>query len=201
MKSGLMAVALVGMLGCGAAMADGNLVMVFEHVAKAENSNSFAAYATFAVSFVTVGVSIATYFVARSQKKIASAKVRLDLYNKRFEVFKAALAYHNAIWYGDHEKVKEVGNAFIIYFRESKFLFEKESGIYATLEKMKDSGGVVHGFLVQESLRLNGAHDNADQMGALHESCTKARDGFRDLLTQLEDQLGSYINFRNASGW
>ncbi len=133
--------------------------------------------------------------------RIASAKVKLDLYNRRFDVYLAALDYHNAIWFGDHEKVKEIGVRFIKYFRESRFLFEEKSGVSATLEKMKDSGQTVRGFMEQELLRLNGAFDNADQLGPLREASTKARDGFHDLLKQLEDQMGGYIGFNNVRGW
>jgi hypothetical protein len=116
-------------------------------------------------------------------------------------VYKAALDYHHAIWFGDHEKVKDVGNSFIKYFRESRFLFEKDSGIYDTLKQMKDSGALVKGVLQQDLLRNAGAHDNADQLGPLREASTKARNAFEALLVKLEDQMEEYIKFHNIKGW
>ncbi|EIK94201.1 hypothetical protein PMM47T1_23347 [Pseudomonas sp. M47T1] len=166
-------------------------------VSSAITSTDITLYLSVAAAFI----SLATFIVGYSQMKIASAKTRLDLYNKRFEVYKAALDYHNAIWFGDYEKVKNVGDGFIKYYRESKFLFEKESGVYAILEQMKNSGAMVRGAMQQELLRIAGAHDNADQLGPLSEACTKARNGFEALLEKLEDEMEEYLKFHNVSGW
>jgi hypothetical protein len=50
--------------------------------------------ATIFISGVVAVVGVATLAVAWSQMRIASAKTKLDLYNKRFNVYLAALEYY-----------------------------------------------------------------------------------------------------------
>lgn len=57
-------------------------------------TNPIYADVTFYLSIAAALLSLATFVVGYSQMKIASAKVKLDLYNKRFSVYLAALEYY-----------------------------------------------------------------------------------------------------------
>ncbi len=72
--------------------------------------------------------------------KIASAKVKLDLYNKRFNGYLAAFEYY-PLAYGKVDgsmKAKSVER--IKLYRESQFLFDSKGGVYDTLNRIMTSG-------------------------------------------------------------
>jgi len=76
-----------------------------------------------------------------ASKKIANNKLRLDLYNRRFEIFSSIFAFYNAIisWQGTDEQ-KEAREKFFRAYQESGFLFAKESGIEDLLKSLNDTG-------------------------------------------------------------
>lgn len=100
-----------------------------------------------------VAVLVTGYFgwhqrkIAKRQAEIASEKLRLDLYNRRFEVFSSIFDFYEAMisWDGRPEHLKARSKFFRAY-QESAFLFAKESGIEQLLKSLNDSGAKVIGF-------------------------------------------------------
>jgi hypothetical protein len=148
------------------------------------------------VSVVGGVVGLVALSVAWTQMRIASAKVRLDLYNKRFNVYLSALAYHQAVW--GKEDFKASASEFIKCYRESKFLFAKEDGIYDTLTIIKNCGGVIG---VNQELAEDGRNLTESNSYAHHEKCVDARQEMTSALSKLEDQLAKYIDFKVVRGW
>lgn len=201
MKAWIGATALAGILGCRAAMAD-DLVIVLQHAAKvAEKLPDSSSQITVIVSVVGAVVGLIALTVAWSQMKIASAKTKLDLYNKRFGVYLAALEYYQDIHSEARENLKVKAYKFIHAFRESKFLFDVKDGIYETLERLQKNGAIVRAF---EDYRLGrNQHHNADKdmEWNLHNNSLAAHTEMgKDILT-LESQLKAYISFHNVKGW
>jgi len=153
-------------------------------------------YATLAVAII---VGLITGSIAFTQMKIASAKIKLDLYNKRFAVYEAALEYHQAIWSKDKEPLAEMdekAKAFVKAYRESQFLFAPKDGVYDTLSVILQDGAKVVYFEREKR--------NPQDINDLHlmgSNANKGRKSFSENLLTLEKQMEKYIQFRDVKGW
>lgn len=78
---------------------------------------------------------------------LAREKLRLDLYDRRFEIFTSIFDFYDAMisWKGTPEQ-EEARKKFFRAYQESGFLFTKESGIEALLKMLNDEGAKVIGF-------------------------------------------------------
>jgi len=158
-----------------------------------------ASQITLVVSLVTALIGVAAFVVGYSQMKIASAKTKLDLYNKRFGVYLAALEYYQDI----HSEVKDIlkarANKFIHAFRESKFLFDAKDGIYEILDRVQKNGVVVR---AHEEFRQNPNPNTDSELGwRLHNNSLVAHSEMGKDILKLEDQLKDYLSFHNVTGW
>jgi hypothetical protein len=155
---------------------------------------------TFYLSIAAALISLATFTVGYSQMKIASAKVKLDLYNKRFNVYLSALEYYQAMWKQTDDDLKQKGAEFIKCYRESLFLFSTNDGVHEILTRIKNSGGVVSTY---ENLKQadSGVNSHGPNMDALFKKSVEAREKIGDDLQALEKQLEKYIDFRVVDGW
>lgn len=190
--------ALVGMLGSGAVMADGDLVIVLQHAAKvAEKLPDSSSQITVIVSVVGAVVGLIALTVAWSQMKIASAKTKLDLYNKRFNVYLAALEFYQHMHSDAKDDLKEKSNKLTHAYRESKFLFDTKDGVYETLGRIQKSGVPVRAY---DQYRKNSIDDPGRAMKLFDKSQAALLDMEKDIYV-LEDQLKEYISFHNVKGW
>lgn len=193
-------VALVGMLGSGAAMADGNLVIVFEQAAKvAEKLPDSSSFVTVIVSVAAVMISIATFVIGYMQMRIASAKVKLDLYNKRFNVYLAALEFYQDIHSEVRETLKVRAVKFVHAHRESKFLFDERSGVYETLGIIQKNSATVRAY--EEFWQSPKSLTNSDFGRKLHNDSLVAHAEMGKDILKLEGQLKDYLSFHNVRGW
>lgn len=160
-----------------------------------------ASQITLVVSLVTASVSIATYFIARSQMKIASAKIKLDLYNKRWAIYLAVLDYHQSAYDKTEESMEIKAVGFIKAFRESVFLFDSKDGITKTMEKIKDRGAAILARRQASEDKNWPMHHDKEAMALLSEKSSAALTGFEDDLLLLEKQIAKYINFGTVEGW
>lgn len=153
-----------------------------------------------AVSVATLCIGYATYKTARSQMKIASAKVRLDLYNKRFNIYVLALEYYQTYYNKLDGDLRLKGAEFIRHYRESLFLFSEEDGIYETLTNFKNCMGPieVYRYRVPEDGGMLKAGPNADDA---YEKSVTAGLKMGDYLSQLEKQMAKYLDFKVVDGW
>lgn len=146
-------------------------------------------------------VSAATFVVALAQMKIASAKTRLELYNKRFNIYTCALDYFQAAWGKSDKPAETHQREFIRCYRESQFLFEDRDGVYETLTNIKDAGAQAIG-LEKMIHELESSPTSDPRVAA---SCREKRmehlGSFERSLMTLEKQLSKYIRFERASGW
>jgi hypothetical protein len=100
-----------------------------------------------------VVVSVTGYFgwhqreIAGEQARIEHEKLRLDLYDRRFEIFTSIFDFYNAIisWKGTLEQ-QDARQRFFRAYQESGFLFTKESDIEALLKMLHEEGAKVIGF-------------------------------------------------------
>lgn len=156
---------------------------------------------TLVISLVTASVSIGTCLIARSQMKIASAKIKLDLYNKRFSVYATTLDYYQSAFGKGHQDMTLPAAAFIKAYRESLFLFDKSDGIHETLGRIQKSGAAIS---VKKQANADMDYPmkyDSESMRLLHERSVAGYSQFADDLPILEKQLVKYLQFTDVSGW
>ncbi|KAI95915.1 hypothetical protein T281_02805 [Rhodomicrobium udaipurense JA643] len=145
-------------------------------------------------------LGVATFFVAYSQMKIASAKARLDLYNRRFAIYICALEYYLILSNDASEaEIKEKSISFTKASRESIFLFDPIDGIGQTMHDIMQDGSIIRSYM-----RADKDYDSGkrrDDTSVLHQASIKAREDFEKKLGLLERQIDKYIEFRNIEGW
>jgi type II secretory pathway pseudopilin PulG len=76
---------------------------------------------------------------AKRQAETAHARLNLDLYDKRFNIYTTALDLYEADMKKELHDIEAAEFPFVRSFRESSFLFESEDGIYDTLNSIKDA--------------------------------------------------------------
>lgn len=200
MKAFIGFVASTVALWSGAAMADGDLVIVLHQASKvAEKFPDSSSQVTVVVSVVGAVVGLIALTVAWSQMKIASAKAKLDLYNKRFGVYLAALEYYQCAISEARKELREKANKLTHAFRESKFLFDAKDGIYETLARIQKNGGVVR---VYDDFQKDGnAYKHNNATATLQDKYATALQNMEKDILALEEQLKDYLSFYNVRGW
>ena len=146
-------------------------------------------------------VSIAVFGVAFSQMKIASAKVKLDLYNRRFNIYQITLDYYFSLWNDPYPTVTEKSFLFTKAFRESKFLFKDNDNVYKTLEKIHKKGSKIRFYeKYKYEMEHNLTKDKLD-LDTLHKTSSEALLELENDLMALENYIQKYIQFNSTSGW
>lgn len=147
------------------------------------------------VPSIIVGISASSLCFAVLAFNVNREKLRLDLYNKRFEIFRAALDFSNVAygWNASDEQLTTY-RIFLRALIESQFLFSAKSGVSEILGEMNEKFRKV--FAVNE-IRERGAHTAMPQ--EFMESVAQASDGANWILStaipQLTEKMRSYLNF------
>lgn len=137
-------------------------------------------------------VSVTAYF-AWHQKKIAKEKLRLDLYDRRFEIFSSIFGFYDAMisWTGTPEQI-EARRRFFRAYQESCFLFANESGIADLLKTLNDAGAAVIGFKEHYDHYRSDPHNMIGQINKSMEIQTKT---FEERLAKLRSAVHKYLDF------
>jgi hypothetical protein len=101
-------------------------------------SSSFP-WATFVPASIGILIAFLVFIVALRQSLTAKEKLRLDLYNRRFDVYLKAFNYAAELerWDGSKQQ-RELAMEFVKAQRESSFLFKQDSGITPLLKEIHD---------------------------------------------------------------
>lgn len=147
-------------------------------------------------SLLSAGIASMALFVAARQSKTNMAKLRLDLYDKRFAIFENTLAFHQALA-GSAESMqtepfKLLHREFTKSYRESQFLFDEDSGVFELMRKIDvDAFKIIAAKLHSRDLRgdqaVRRAADGNDAYTAIEKS-----------MTDLERAIGPYIRFNRT---
>jgi hypothetical protein len=135
-------------------------------------------------------------WVASRQSKTNVAKLRLDLYDKRFAVFENTLAFHQALGGSPDllqtEPFKVLQRAFIKSYRESQFLFDDDSGVFPLLEKVNlDAFKVI-------TAKTRARELPGDQAVRMVASANDAYAAIERSMADLERAIAPYIRFNKA---
>jgi hypothetical protein len=143
------------------------------------------------VSLVALAISIFSLLVA-------SERFRLDLYNKRFDIYMRTVKFYQALMRSKEAKddgiFAKLQADFIIASRESKFLFSPGSGVYNLLSRLN-----------MASFKITGSRDLPKE-GLPPEVVISLNKEFQDALKlwnssiePLEDLMAPYLNYHYAS--
>ena len=100
---------------------------------------------------LTAGAAtIVAFYVAQISKrqwKTNQEKLRLDLFQRRFDIFLQVLEFHWALLdWKDESKQQALQEPFVKAFCESKFMFPEESGVYEFLREFNQRAARIMGF-------------------------------------------------------
>jgi len=160
----------------------------------------YQAFKDFAGPFATVVAAMValcvTAYFAYHQKRIAEEKLRLDLFDKRFAVFKSIFDYYDVMisWKGTPEQIAAKTRFFHAY-HESKFLFSSASGIEPLLKALNDKGGKVIFFKEHPELFQSDPQFYHKKFEEIQD--IQLRD-FENGLLQLKSAIAPYLNFHNV---
>lgn len=137
-------------------------------------------------------VRVTAHF-AREQARLASEKLRYDLFDRRLSIFNSIFDFYDAMisWKGTPEQIGARDRFFRAY-QESGFLFEKELGIEALLKDLNDKGMKVIGF---KEIGKDLASDPATYLKHHSELSEIMTTGFEIGLTKLKTAMAEYLNF------
>jgi hypothetical protein len=145
---------------------------------------------------VSAGIATMALWVAARQSKTNVAKLRLDLYDKRFAVYENTLAFHQALAGTpdalQSESFKTLQRAFIKSYRESQFLFDDNSGVFELLEKVN-----------MNAFKIIAAKTRARELPGEHavRLIAEANDTYGSIekaMSDLERAISPYIRFNKA---
>jgi hypothetical protein len=115
------------------------------------------------ISLVALIVAIFSFF-------IASERFRLDLYNKRFEIYVRTVKFYQALITSERndedETFASLRKDFILATRESQFLFSPESGVYGPTDPAQH--GLLQDYRIEgHAKRASAGSDNGEPAAIL----------------------------------
>jgi hypothetical protein len=143
-----------------------------------------------AVPVLTMLIAASVALIAFYQWKTNREKLRLDLYQRRFEIYFRVLDFHFAIWQKDEPKLNLLHVPFMKAFWESKFLFPEKSGIYDFLDDYNLRTSRVRVYRSQIPPRSDLTPEERAQL-------IKDEIWIKDCIGILEEKLGPYLNFHS----
>lgn len=148
---------------------------------------------------IPIVISGVALIVAALSFGVSSEKLRLDLYNRRFDIYTKTLNFYHALL--DLQESYDKGvfpsrrSEFIIACRESKFLFDPASGVYDRLNRLN-----------RESFKITGLRDLGkgyppEEFLKLSKEAGTAQELWNISMDSLEDAMAPYLNFHYISTW
>jgi hypothetical protein len=146
---------------------------------------------------VALTVALIAIFTSLAQRREHRERIRLDLFDRRYEVFNSVLGFYNAILlWNDTPEQAAARDRFFYAYQQSGFLFKKDSGIQELLKELHEEGHKVIG-------NKQSSADISKQDPALGTSLfLKTQDiqinRFPAALDKLKLALAEYLNFHNV---
>lgn len=119
-------------------------------------------------------------------------KLRLDLFQRRFEIYLRVLDFHMALWQQDEPKLDMLHVPFMKAFWESKFLFPKKSGIYDFLDEYNLRTARVRVYRNPLSAASQGDVSQEERAQLIEDKIW-----IKDCIGILDKKLGPYLNFHS----
>jgi hypothetical protein len=130
--------------------------------------------------------------ISRPQWLTNREKLRLDLYDRRFKIYVRVLDFYNAVILWDGSDEQQVLKApYTQAFRESRFLFPKNSGIFSFLEEFSKRAFFIVNFDQLKEMKSVDPQEFAKQAQKKIDSVN----WILESMTTFEDKLEPYLKF------
>lgn len=140
-------------------------------------------------SMMTTAISLVALAVALFSLFVSAEKFRLDLYNKRFDIYIRTVKFYQAMMKQEKGTFDALQADFIIASRESKFLFSPESGVYDLLSRLNNASFTIIG---RRSLPEG---IPPEEILKIDKRFTDALDLWNSSMEPLEDLMAPYLNY------
>ena len=151
--------------------------------------------ADYLVSLTPICIAIFVAYIGFRQATVSRDKLRLDLYNKRFEIYEASLSFYQAISNYDGSKGEAFNathRAFIKAMKESQFLFSSTSNIHKILQEISNDAFKVIGVKEGGEMLANADPVNFSRM---HDDMLDTLTGFAFRIDAIEKAITPYLAF------
>lgn len=140
-------------------------------------------------TYLPIIIAIFLGYIAYEQMRTNRNKLKLDLYNKRFDIYSSALKFYQEITAGESSKTTRIH--FIIHKESARFLFSNTPKIYNILDGMHEKSFVIISFK-ENSSELKNSPDAFTK--AMNES-NEALKWFGGIMPELNKEMGKYLRF------
>jgi hypothetical protein len=141
---------------------------------------------------MTTTISLLALVVALFSLFVSTEKFRLDLYNKRFDIYVRTVKFYQALMHEEDGTFAALQADFVIASRESKFLFSPESGVYNLLNRLNSASFTIIG---RRSLPKGLP---PEEIVKIDKRFTDALDLWNSSMEPLEDLMAPYLNYHYA---
>lgn len=158
-------------------------------------------FATLVAGVLVIVAALIAWFGVQRQiraaQKVEATKLRLDLYNRRFQIFVSIFDFYEALlgWTNTAEQ-RAARTKFFRAYQELGFLFSTEFGIQDVMKKLLDNSGTVIGF--KEHGQSYREQDRELYLKQFNETNQILTTGFDGRLTKLRAAMAEYLNFRTV---
>lgn len=142
-------------------------------------------------------LSLVALVVAAFSFFVASERFRLDLYNKRFDIYVRTVKFYQELMKSerndDDETFAALRKDFILASRESQFLFSPESGVHDLLSQLNTDSFKITGLKqMPKGLPQDQTMENQRQF-------SEALKRWNSSIEPLEAMMAPYLNYHYAS--
>jgi hypothetical protein len=156
---------------------------------------------TVAIAALAALIAFFQWRTNRLQAETNREKLRLDLYNRRFEIYLRCLNYHEQLM-GHLPREENLLNPFFRAFRESRFMFPASSGVHDLLEELLREGRNLEDWRdrATEEFLENTPVTDRERAEYEHSEALQAErrlilERIKPFIPKLEEKLAPFLNF------
>ncbi len=154
----------------------------------------------YVTAFTPIVVTVFVAVIGWLQWKTSSEKLRLDLYNRRFDIFSNTVNFYQKVtgaWAASDIEAKDTRLRFIKSCLEANFLFDNDSGIQELLNEIDIKSS--HVIAMKEGLFTGMPRE---LLMIEHEKFMSELEWIRNAMPRLQEKMSRYLNFhKNMATW
>jgi hypothetical protein len=141
----------------------------------------------------TVAIAGLVAWITRRNSEIARQKLRLDLYERRYAVYREARRFRDSVTLWNREPTVTIAESFVELAEQARFLFPPDSGVASYLEEMAKHAHFVLNF----EIRYRSSDATPEEQARLAEQKAEHDYWLARSMPELERRMGPYLNFHS----
>lgn len=166
--------------------------------------NFWAGASQILTAFATIGIAWYVALISKRQWQTNREKLRLDLYQRRFDIYRRVIDYQSALphWLLLSDQETAVYEPFQRALAEAKFMFPAESGVYELLSEFNEHADCVCGYIPRNK-GVPSASKKDDQSALIDTLANEQRERDENLrwiqnaIDVLDQKIAPYLNFHS----